>query len=395
LFLNACNVHPEPTALELFPVSVEHLANEPTFPRDARFVTGSLVFEITASGELKRFRNESGKWRTWEESQYPGLTNGFPVGTSLVVSTEGLWLWNSESLFLYPIIADSHDSVRVQVARPEEVFVRGTRGGTPRDHGRLIPSPNGQIFERRSFQPEAKSVEVSAYLVQLSSDHTTEDTLISFPAVGYHRLFGGITLCCSPPLPFTPQAHWALLDGPLLAFTSGDPGPLVLIPLGKGLPIDSIPLDIHPKPAGERDFKEYVIKQVRATQDWPEDRVEEYSRRLGHLKQQLRREFSDRTPSVTQLFAAGEHEVWVRHFDPKSWPYGLSDYWTIVDISDRTTQVVKTFDIGLVHDLIRNGNRVSILSSVFRSRTETSFQITTLELDEHSPRRRRGRVPLN
>ena len=386
LLLHACTARPESRAVELVPESVEHVASEPTFPRDARFVTDSLVVEITGSGAVRGFRKEKGAWRPWDEMLVPDGLRVRPPGTSLVVSTERGWLWDPESLLLRPIIGGSPRSIQIPMSRPEEVFVQGTQGGTPRNHGRLVVSPEGLIFERRAFRPEAESAEVPAHLVRLRVDFGTEDTLLSFSATGYHRKVGGVTLCCSRPLSFSPQANWALLGGEQLAFSSGHPGSLALIHLSKEIPVDSIPLDIHPRPARERDFREYAMEQVRATQDWPEDRVDEYSRRLRHLKQQLRQEFSDRTPSVTQLFAAGDEEVWIRHFDPGHWPYGLSDYWTIVDLAERTTRMVKTSDIGLVHDLIRYGNRVSILSSVFRSRTETSFQITTVELDEGGTR---------
>jgi len=84
---------------------------------------------------------------------------------------------------------------------------------------------------------------------------------------------------------------------------------------------------------------------------------------------------------VTQLFAGGKSEVWVRHFDPESWPHGLSDFWTILDLETRLTQVVRIPNMGLLHDLRRNANQISILSSIFKSPGETVIQISKFDLD--------------
>jgi hypothetical protein len=77
--------------------------------------------------------------------------------------------------------------------------------------------------------------------------------------------------------------------------------------------------------------------------------------------------------------------VWVRHFDPEAWPYGLSDRWTIVDLEDRQTSVAEISGLGVVLDMKLIGKEFRILSSSFIGPGEFEIIITTLDATNAPP----------
>jgi len=239
--LLSCGPARAPDIPKLTPERQELVARLSLPPREARFTADSAVILLDGSGNTAQFRRFGGTWRAEDLSS--GRFGSIPAsaGATLVVSPDGLMLWDPVSTVLRPLLSPSSEPVEVPLQRPDEVFVSGTQGGMPRHHGRLLVSGTDMVLERRVFRPQADSITTPGYLVHSDSGFQKEDTLHSFVASTYGQRTGGVMVCCSRPLVFSPQAHWVLAGKDLVAFSSGDGSSLLLIPLEDGLGVDSIP----------------------------------------------------------------------------------------------------------------------------------------------------------
>lgn len=346
-------------------------------PRDAKFSIDSRVLLLDGSGSITQFRRVGDTWQAEDLSLVGPDSILAPPGATLVSSPDGPMLWDPASAVLHPLLEPFPRAVHVPLQRPTEVFVPGTEGGMPRHHGRLLLSGKEMIFERRVFRPETDSITTQGYLVHSNTDFQREDTLYSFLASGYGQRTGGVMVCCGRPLVFSPQAHWLLAKNDRVVFSSGDENALLLLPLRDGIDLDSLSLPIEPRRVRDWDILRYVLHQARTRQDWSRGRVFRYSLQALRSIDYLRQGFSTRTPLVTQLFSVEENEIWVRHFDPRSWEFGLSELWTVVDLETQANVVVRIPDLGLVHDIKRMGNEVKFLSSTSWDSGERFLGVST------------------
>jgi hypothetical protein len=233
------------------------------------------------------------------------------------------------------------------------------------------------VFERREVLPQAEALSTQGHLVRVDSGFESEDTLHSFIASGYGMKRGGVMVCCGPPLLFSPQSHWVQVADDQVAFSDGGSGLLLLLPLSPGLRVDSIRLNLAPMPPGDWDVLRYALRQASTRPDWSRFRQWKYALQAARSIDYLREQFSGRTPLVTQLFAVGDDELWIRHFDPGAWEYGLADLWTVVDLGSRTLTQVRTPQMGLVHDVRASAKGVVFLSSHHSHSDGTLLEVIT------------------
>ena len=353
-------------------------------PSDAQFFADTAILMIEGTGKVRVFHFDGRSWRGPSTAVGPTGPNGafeVPVGSTVTIAQHEAWLWDPVSLTLHSIHDSLSSGLAVPLQRPKEVFIPGSQGGAPRDHGRLRLSEIWMVVERRSWLPQLDSLLTPASLVLFRADSQREDTLHTFLASGYGRKLGGVMVCCASPLVFSPQSHWVLVGNNRIAFSSGQAEHLLLLPLEGGEAADTVFLDIDPGPIRDGDLLRYAVQQARAFQNWSEEEMRLYSRQLARSKHYLRQGFSDRTPTITQVFAANPGEVWLRHFDPGSWEHGLADFWTIVDLDTRSTDLVKIPELGEVHDLKRNGQEVKILSSIFIRPGNIEVRVLTFNIE--------------
>ena len=131
-----------------------------------------------------------------------------------------------------------------------------------------------------------------------------------------------------------------------------------------------------PQVPEDKHFLQYAVQQAWASGQ-SEEEVEQYARQMRANPKYLRQAFSDRIPIVTQIFSADKKDLWVRHFDPTVWEFGLSDTWTVVDLGTRQREEVGIPGLGVVHDLMRHGDQILILSSTLTRPGERVVRVST------------------
>jgi hypothetical protein len=337
-------------------------AREP--PRDARFIADSGVLVLEKSSHVRVFKGDGSYWRELVETSNEGLPATALEGGRISLTGGGPSIWNPSNMTLTLVSSARPPPLGISLTDPQELFLSGTEGGAPRDHGRLEWSESGYVFERRSAHAQLDSSIVPGFLVLFDPISETEDTLHRFSASGYGRKLGGVMICCGPPPIFSPQAQWQILGNRGVVFSSGDNGSVLLIPFERGNPVERYSLGIDPKPVPDRTRVRYVIRERRnGSSQGRGGGVLEYWE-LWRSRGLLRGSFSDRTPGVTQMFAADSATVWVRHFDSEAGSHGLSDRWTVLNLHRRETLEVRIPDLGVVHDMRTQGDQLIVLSSV-------------------------------
>lgn len=312
-----------------------------------------LIWLLDASGRVGRVISVG---------QALGVTPVSPL--SILVGDSMFGVWDAASAAVWWVSPDGRGGyIDTALVDRSGLYLGAQRPlDPPRMHGRSAIRDQVRYVEARRRSDSAGVGGAEGLLIRIV--RSAADTVLRFPASGYARAYGGAWICCERVPLFAPQPWWAVLADSTIAFADGAEPALCLFS-DRGSMVARVRWRLKPVDVTKSGVQSYWYTFHRVMfRDSSAQFLRARNGQVADRADALLAAVSRTVPSLTQMLVDGQSRLWLRRFDPRRWPHGLSAMWDVFDANLRYRGVV---DTGTVQHVFYVGDSTIVGANVVGS----------------------------